>query len=244
PEAGRCRSDAAVAALQRRVGELGGDVRHECPVEAILPLAHGGVEVTAGGEVWRAGSVVVAAGAWAAGLIGDLAVLPPLEVTQEVVAHFRPLEGDGDAWPRFIHHRDPWTYGLGAPGEGVKVARHHVGLPVDPDRRPPIDPSAVECLSRHVERWFPGLDPEPAGATTCLYTSTPSQDFVVDRVGPVVIGSPCSGHGFKFTPEIGRLLADLAEGSPPEIERFTLAAVRTAAASARATGSGRNSEHR
>jgi sarcosine oxidase len=56
---------------------------------------------------------------------------------------------------------------------------------------------------------LPGLDPTPGRETTCLYTSTPSEDFVVDRVGALVVCSPCSGHGAKFAPLIGELTADL-----------------------------------
>jgi sarcosine oxidase len=44
----------------------------------------------------------------------------------------------------------------------------------------------------------------------CLYTTTPDESFVFERAGRVVVGSACSGHGFKFTPAIGRKLADLA----------------------------------
>jgi sarcosine oxidase len=57
---------------------------------------------------------------------------------------------------------------------------------------------------------------------TCLYTRTPDEDFILDRVGPLVVASPCSGHGFKFTPLIGEVLADLVTGEAPEIplERF------------------------
>jgi sarcosine oxidase len=57
---------------------------------------------------------------------------------------------------------------------------------------------------------------------TCLYTTTPDEDFVIDRIGPLVIGSPCSGHGFKFAPLIGEVLADLATGEPTPVplERF------------------------
>jgi len=56
----------------------------------------------------------------------------------------------------------------------------------------------------------------PTGLTeSCLYTNTPDEDFVLDRVGPIVIGSPCSGHGFKFAPLIGAMLADLARGREP-----------------------------
>jgi sarcosine oxidase len=57
---------------------------------------------------------------------------------------------------------------------------------------------------------MPGLDPSPASASTCLYTNTPDESFVLERHGPIVVGSACSGHGFKFVPLIGRRLAELA----------------------------------
>ncbi len=47
---------------------------------------------------------------------------------------------------------------------------------------------------------MPDVDPEPVETDTCLYTSTDDQTFVLDRRGDVVVGSACSGHGFKFAP--------------------------------------------
>ncbi len=60
---------------------------------------------------------------------------------------------------------------------------------------------------------LPGIIPEPVTETTCLYTATPTEDFVVDRFGPVVVAAGFSGHGFKFTPLIGARRADLALGA-------------------------------
>src|SRR5437879_3084219 len=82
--------------------------------------------------------------------------------------------------------------------------------PTHPDRRSfDVDEDGKRRVTRYVEEWFPGLIPEPAGAETCLYTTTPTQDFVIDRAGPLVVAAGFSGHGFKFVPLIGRLLADL-----------------------------------
>jgi sarcosine oxidase len=69
-----------------------------------------------------------------------------------------------------------------------------------------------------------GLDPAPVGEVTCLYTSTASEDFIMDRQGPFVICSPCSGHGAKFAPLVGEIAADLACGGTAPDPRFTLAA--------------------
>ena len=53
-------------------------------------------------------------------------------------------------------------------------------------------------------------DPEPVAAETCMYTTTADESFILERRGRVVVGSPCSGHGFKFAPAIGERLATLA----------------------------------
>jgi sarcosine oxidase len=106
------------------------------------------------------------------------------------------------------------------------------GLEVDP-RDGPFEPNpdSLASLSGYVTERFPGLDPTPLHPETCLYTMTPDEDFVLDRVGPVVIGAGFSGHGFKFTPVIGEILADLATGRDPGIPRERFAADRRPLAS-------------
>jgi len=208
PDGGRCRADDAVRAMQDRAAALGADVRFGTGRAALRVISdEAGVEVEVQGDVLRAPVAVATAGAWVREVVGD-DLAPDVHVTQEQIQHFTPRT-DGE-WPSFIHHREPWLYGLLAPGEGVKVAEHHVGPVVDPDQRPPRDPEAQATIVRYVEEWFPGLDPTPIHVAECLYTTTPDESFVLERRGPVVIGSPCSGHGFKFTPLIGRRLADLA----------------------------------
>ena len=59
-------------------------------------------------------------------------------------------------------------------------------------------------------QWLPGASPEPSAVDSCLYTSTPDDEFVLERHGDIVICSPCSGHGFKFVPAIGEITAGLA----------------------------------
>ena len=204
PDGARCRADATVAALQRRAAAHGAELRFDA--KAVLRVLGDAVEIDAAGETWSAPVAVVTAGAWVTKLLG--AAAPPVTVTQEQVQHFAPvIEQD---WPSFIHHRDPWIYGLSTPGQGVKVDEHHVGPVVDPDTRLPRNPDLERTMVRYVEEWMPGLDPTPIHTAECLYTTMPDESFVLERVGPVVIGSPCSGHGFKFTPLIGQRLADLA----------------------------------
>lgn len=206
PDAGRCLADRAVAALHRRAGDHGADVRFGTEVLDVVP-AGDGVEVRTADATWQADVAVVAAGAWGPKLLGDL--LPHTVVTEERVLHFR----GPDDLPSFIHWQPMSRYGLVTPGEGVKVGEHHAGPVVDPDARGFEVPGDVRSrISAYVQAWLPGLDPDPVSSATCLYTTTPDQSFVLERRGPVVAVSCCSGHGFKFTPEIGRRAADLAIG--------------------------------
>ncbi|MCU1350901.1 MAG: putative Monomeric sarcosine oxidase [Acidimicrobiales bacterium] len=209
PDGGRILADATVAALQRRAVAHGAQIHDEVgPAEVVVDGDR--VTVRAQDTTWHPRRVVVTAGAWLPAVLGDAVALPPLTVTCEQVQHFAPTD-PADRWPSFIHHHDPTVYGLYTPGEGVKVATHHAGPVVDPDDRPfDADPATSTAVAGYVAEWFPGVDPTPVHPARCLYTSTADQRFVLERHGPVVVGSPCSGHGFKFAPLTGRTLADLA----------------------------------
>jgi sarcosine oxidase len=221
PEGGRCRAQATVTALHRLCARHGAEVRFGAKVLSLRRDGDGVRVTTAQGED-QARAVVVAAGAWVAALLRDLVALPPLRVTRELPAHFAPRTAH-QPWPAFIHHEPAGsagaghlgfaTYGLFAPGLGMKVGEHGVGEELHPDAPGGVERARLERLSRYVAEWFPGLDPTPIEATPCLYTSTPDEHFVLDRRGPIVVCSPCSGHGFKFTPAIGRIAADLALGA-------------------------------
>ena len=180
--------------------------------------------------------VTVTAGAWTAPLLEGAIELPALTVTEEHPAHFAP-RSPSIPWPSFNHLLPPEllesfaapVYGMPSPGEGVKVGFHKVGETVDPDDRTFRASDAQRAtLRRYVSEWFPGLDPDSPNEISCTYTSTDSGRFVLDTVGPITVGAGFSGHGFKFTPAIGRVLADAAMGlaAPPEFFRLAAHAPR------------------
>ncbi|WP_341476413.1 FAD-dependent oxidoreductase [Arthrobacter glacialis] len=77
---------------------------------------------------------------------------------------------------------------------------------LDPDTRDfTAEPLQMDALRRYVRDWFPGLDADSFDPISCTYTSTDSGDCTLDRHGPVVVGAGFSGHGFKFTPALGRM---------------------------------------
>ena len=227
-DGGRVAAQPTVDALLGRARSLGATVRTGTPVDRVEPDGTGVVAGLTYGEVVRADVAVVTAGAWTGGLLDGVVDLPPLQVSAEQPMHFRPLTGRDEDWIPFVQRGPEGVYGLGDPGSGVKVAEHYRDEWLDPDDRPyDADPDATARLCDYVRRWLPGLHPEPVGMTRCLYTTTPDKDFIVDRSGPVVVGAGFSGHGFKFAPAIGELLADLAEGATQPIERFRLGHDRT-----------------
>lgn len=184
----------------------------------------------------RARRAILAAGGW----IGGLAAIPALQVTQQDVFHF-PYAGTPDAWPTFVHLADAMRYGLpggrdAGPGGGQKIGEHAPGRLTSAENRDGVvDPAVRARTVDYVRRWFPGLVPEPVNETTCLYTWTPDEDFIIDRDGPIVTCSPCSGHGAKFAPLIGELVADLLAGRGAP-DRFRLDADRLARFAAASRG--------
>jgi monomeric sarcosine oxidase len=211
PDAGRISADAAVRALHEGARIQGATLRFEEGVRALTPQADNLIVVTTDLAQYRATRAVVTAGAWVSSLLAGLIDLPPLSITREQVFHF-PSRIDRAAWPCFIRHGQTFVYGLASPSdEGIKVAEHHTGaLTTAEERSFEIDEAGRRRVIRHVTERMPGLDPTPSSATTCLYTNSPDESFIIERHGPIVVGSPCSGHGFKFVPLIGRQLAELA----------------------------------
>jgi sarcosine oxidase len=227
PDAGTLRADESVVAMQG----LAGEVRHGTRVVGLEVRDDDDValEVESSGERsrLRANRVIVTAGAWTTGLLAGLVPLPRLTVTHEQPAHFAVRE-PATAWPSFNHRRgdgaayDFWPapiYGLFDPLEGVKVGWHGGGPEMHPDLERPLDAVRRANLQRYVREWLPGADPDDFAEISCTYTSTDSTDFVLDRVGPIVIGAGFSGHGFKFVPAVGLMLADLT-GGIQQPERF------------------------
>jgi sarcosine oxidase len=192
PEAGIVRADKALAALAR-----GLDVR---------------CETRARPDELDADAVVVTAGSWVNELLdGPL----PVRVTRETVCYFRP-EGDGPIPSVVSFKPDRHThdmYSLADPLHGLKVGAHHAGPEADPNVPGEPEPHLIEQIASWARRTYRLAEPDPVAAETCMYTTTPDESFVLERRGGIVVGSACSGHGFKFAPAIGERLADLAMGS-------------------------------
>jgi sarcosine oxidase len=238
PEAGVIDPDLAVAEMRRLATARGTEFCYGSPVVTIETSASEAVVHTDSRSV-RASVVVAAAGPWLGPLIGGHVPLPALTVTQQQAFHFGPAVGPAGGGapatgggspgqPVFVYQDEISVYGLpagrdGAPGT-MKVAEHDHGTVTTAATRDGVASAASrERVAAFVRSHLPGLDPGPVSDLSCLYTSTASEDFVLDRRGPFVICSACSGHGAKFAPLTGEFAAGLACGDPAPVPRFTLA---------------------
>lgn len=193
PEAGIVRADLAHRAFVERAVARGAELRENTRVGSL-------------GDV-DADVVVLTAGPWVTRFFPDL----PVKITRETVAYFRR---EGAPLPSVVQ-LDPVTrghalYSLHDPVHGLKAGAHHAGAEVDPDEERGPDSLLVERVAEWVARTYPDADPEPVAAETCIYTTTADERFILERRDRVVIGSPCSGHGFKFAPAVGVRLARMA----------------------------------
>jgi sarcosine oxidase len=244
PDAGVIDSHESVSSMIELAVRQGAWLATDWPVESVIAAQNGYLITAADGRTFHADKVIVAAGGWLPQLLGSLSLpegflaqIPALEVRQEQAYHFPYADTSPEAiatWPTFIHKLPGWqSYGL--PGRrdagfrGQKVARYNGGkiLPSAAEQDGLIDPENRRGVVEYVEKYLPGLVPEPYAETTCLFTNTPTEDFILDRADDITILSPCSGHGAKFAPLIGELAADLASGAGSVPDQFRLAAIGT-----------------
>jgi sarcosine oxidase len=153
--------------------------------------------------------VVVCAGPWARRLLAPVGIELPVVETRETIVYFN-VEGDIPSVVAEVVTRGHGFYSLYDPVYGLKVGSHMRGKPADPDDEVGADPALVEEIAEWTAARFPAADPEPAGAESCFYTTTDDERFILERHGRIVVGSACSGHGFKFAPAVGQQLAALA----------------------------------
>jgi sarcosine oxidase len=175
-------------------------------------------------------AAVVCAGPWTSGLLSPAGIRVPSAATLEQVGYLARAADPGTAaapgMPIFIGHGGVEPYGLPVPGSPLyKIGLHHSGSTTDPSRQDPApDAGLSERMARMAQRYLPGFRPEPVRTERCVYDNSPDEDFIVDRIGNVVIGCGTSGHGFKFGPLLGEWLASLAVGHDPgpAARRFSL----------------------
>jgi len=216
PDAGFIEADSVIAATIRIATEAGARVHTRERVLALEPSVQTLRIKTTRAEIDVDGAII-AAGPWLQSLLPDLKL--PLRVTRQVVGWFAPDDAaqfSADRFPVFLLESEHGIhYGFPVYGTmGCKVAKHHhLDEAVDPDAYDRTVSARDEAAIRApLKQYLGGADGPMLDAQTCLYTMTPDDTFIVDRMPGyphIVIASPCCGHGFKFAPVIGEIVADL-----------------------------------
>lgn len=225
-----------VRALARRCSVEGVFTLEETRVIAIDPAQDPIVVETDRGRL-LAERLVITAGAWLPQLFPEFA--PRLTVRRQTVGYFQvdaPAEAlRPGAFPVWIHTGSPDnSYGFyGLPefgGAGIKAGHHQTGgASQDPDGDESADTATLAQIETFLETQLTVKVLERVRHETCLYTNTDDEDFVLGRLpgdARIVIGSPCSGHGFKFAPLTGRILAELSRDGRTSVPAFEAARAR------------------
>ncbi|WP_435345651.1 N-methyl-L-tryptophan oxidase [Haloarchaeobius sp. HRN-SO-5] len=217
PEGGFLDCERAVVAHVERAQDEGGTV-HARETVTDWSADESGVVVETDRGSYAADSLVLAAGAWTAHLLPDLAgtVVPE----RQVLGWFQPPDPTDftpERFPVFVTETDEGTEYYGFPRydrPGVKVGvYHHLHESVDPDDVAAPTRRDEQELRSVLTDHFPAADGPTMGLSTCLFTNSPDMDFVVDTLPGhenVVVAAGFSGHGFKFASAVGEALADLA----------------------------------
>ena len=218
--AGFVRPERTVAAHLERAARHGAELRFAEPALS-WSASDAGVTVTTATGTSSAGRLVICPGAWAPELLADLGVR--LTVERQVMYWFQPSGGVGpftpDRHPVYIHEDADGTqvYGFPAidgPDGGAKIAFFRRGTETTPEALDRVvHDDEVAAMAAHVGQLLPTLPGGYLAGVPCMYTTTPDEHFVIATHPAherVTVACGFSGHGFKFVPVVGEILADLA----------------------------------
>jgi sarcosine oxidase len=218
PRAGFLDPEACTRAHIQAALVLGAEARFN---EAVIDWTVDGdsVNVTTGSGEYSADTLVLSAGAWNQRLLPDIVL--PLVVERQSVFWLDP-ESDSPHYDlgslpiyAYEYRAGNICYGFPRLPRGVKASVMHAGETVtDPDDvNRSIGAAEVKPLRAALRPILPSLAEAPVRESdVCLFTNTPDRDFIIDFhpfLPQVLISSPCSGHGFKFSSAVGEIQADL-----------------------------------
>lgn len=203
----------------------GVDLRDRWPVTQVTPTSQHIRLVGPRGSV-ECGRLVITAGAWASRFVPALE--QPLRPVRQTLAYFKDTPGfrpgQLPVWAYLGTEESEMMYGLPAyAGEGVKVARYLTDGRDDPDGEVTHSPAEGEHIDQFVAQRLPSLRSVDRRLDTCLFAMAPHDDFIIGalpREPRIVVGTGGSGHGFKFGPLVGRLLAELCDAGVTSVAQF------------------------
>lgn len=217
PDGGFVLSERAIVAHVLGCTEHGGEVHGYEPMVS-WETTPTGIRVETSRGSYSADQLILSTGAWIGNHVPELSALSRPE--RQVLGWFQPTRPEFfglDKMPVFnLAVNDERYYGFPVFGiPGFKFGKyHHRAESIDPERWD-RDPNAEDetVLRSAIAQWFPDADGPIMSMASCIFTNTPDEHFIIDRLAPgspVIVSSPCSGHGYKFASVIGEILADLA----------------------------------
>lgn len=225
PRAGTLFPELAIQSHLELAARLGATLLFDKPVVKWEPEDQG-VRVYTASATFTAGRLLLSVGPWVESLVPELKL--PFRVERQVLYWFEPFSEPKlfqvPNCPVYIWQYGPQQFFYGFPnlGDGVKVALHHDGEKAQPDGpRREVDSSEIANMRTLLRRYLPSAEGQLRATAICLYTKTPDENFILDRhplYPQVLLASPCSGHGFKFSSVIGELSAMLLREQTPSLD--------------------------
>ncbi len=222
PRAGILFPELAIKTHLELAAKAGVDLKFNTPVVEWQAGQHG-VQVKSASGVYFGKKLLLSPGAWMNSLVPSLNL--PLTIERQVLFWFEPRAQpqlfDPNRFPIFICEYSPHRFFYGFPnlGDGVKAGIHHEGVTSGPDHLDrEVSERETEAARSVLQQFIPDAAGSLRSSAVCMYTNTPDEHFLLDwhpAYPQVLIASPCSGHGFKFSPVIGELAATLLSGGKP-----------------------------
>lgn len=194
----------------------GADLRFGCAVTGWKQNASGNVVVMTTDGEFEAKSAILTLGPWACDALRDLSL--PITGRRIPIIHFDaidPTRYNPDDMSVYFWATPEGVY-AGFPhfeGEGVKIMRHDTGDICTPETaRRDVTKADIKEISDFANKYMPYTNSCVRKSLVGLYTMTPDGHFIIDRhprLQNVTYATGFSGHGFKFSPVIGEILADM-----------------------------------
>ena len=180
-------------------------------------------------QIYEGGCLVLAAGARNSllykGMVAKPKRVPVLWVDPPHPSGFRLGEMPVNYWQLpltrisgELFYREIYSLPVMRPGGRIKVAAHSPLADCDPDTSAD-DVTIDELVPIHhfIDNYIPSLSARDWSLQKCFYSSTPDGDFILESLTkyPHVFSAALAGHGFKFAPVLGEILADMTMGHSP-----------------------------
>ncbi|MEM9274280.1 MAG: N-methyl-L-tryptophan oxidase, partial [Cyanobacteria bacterium P01_F01_bin.143] len=220
---GLLRASRCVLAHIHLAQKLGAKVVEHSPVKQIIPSSHS-VEIKTATDTYYAERLVITAGSWTKALLASLDINIPLKIMPCQLGFYQTQDSKAfkpGSFPIFLAHMNG-DYGempYGIPHEhenfGLKISTFYgwktIDDPVEINYATSID--WLEKIRNFLRQYIPRAAGNLISTRRCLYTVTPDKNFIIDshpNYSHIVFGAGFSGHGFKFTTLVGKILAQLA----------------------------------